>query len=93
MVVAVEPNILQIVVLATYPQAFLRVGYALRWRRLVAQEKILEWRHTRVDKHECGIALGHHGRRGNNFMLFGSKKIEKLTAYLSRSHVLQVVFC
>ena len=75
MVVAIHAHIFQIIVFATYAKAFLGIGYALCRGCLVAEKKILQRRHARVNEHERRVALRHHGRRGNDFMAFGCKKI------------------
>ena len=76
---------------ATDPQAFLGVGHALGGRSLVPEEKILQGSHTRVDEHERGVALGHHGCGRDDFVAFGCEKIEELTADGAGSHVWNVV--
>jgi len=81
MVVGVVAYFFEVVVLATHPQAFLRIGHpgVLHW--VVAKDNVFKLIHARVGKHQGGVILDNHGGRRYNFMIFGSKKIEKRLAY------------
>lgn len=86
MVVAVEAHVFEVVVFARYAQALLGIGYAGRRRRLVAEEKVFEGRHARVDEQERGVAFGHDGRGGDDFMFLGGEEVEELAANVAGCH-------
>ena len=77
-VVSVVPNLLEVVVLATYAKAFLRVGNTRVLGLCVAQEYILKLVHTGICKHKGGVVLHHHGCRWHDMMSFGFEESQKL---------------
>ena len=74
-VVGVVAHIFQVVVLARYAEALLRVGDAARRRCLVAQEIILELRHARVGEHQRRVVFEYQRCGGHNPVGFGTEKI------------------
>ncbi len=89
-VVAVAAHVFEVVMLAGHTQALLGIGYAGGRGLLVAEEKVLERGHAGVDEHERGVALGHDGGRGDDFVFLGGEKIEELAADVAGSHVSEV---
>ena len=71
MVVGVTPDLLQVVVLARDPDAFLAVHGAGVFARTRAQEHVLELVHPGVDKQQGRVSRGHHRGAGDNCMVRG----------------------
>ena len=60
-VVRVDAHFFQVVVFAADTEALLRVCNPCVFHGLVAEEQILEGVHARVDEHQRGVVLDHHG--------------------------------
>ena len=86
MMVGVKPHLLQVIVLARHPQAFLRVGHPPVFGRLVAEEYILELVHSGIRKHQCRIIFYHHGCRGHYSVFLRPEETEELFSYLVSLH-------
>ena len=95
-VVGVEANIIEVVVLSTGPNAFLRVGCAEVGagqrarplgdiRRLLAEEKWDELVHARIREKQIR-RVGHEARGRNDRVLLFVEKIEERLADLSGCH-------
>ena len=85
-------HIVEIIVLAASPHAFLaarRTG--CRWR-FKAGKDVLERHHARVDEHQRGIVVGHERRRWRHMVIVGREVIQKGTAdIVGRMHQAQLV--
>ena len=60
----------KIIMFTGHAHALLRVGSPRVGAGVGAQEHVLELVHPGIGKHEGGIVLQHHGRRGENEVLF-----------------------
>ena len=69
--------LLQVVVLTRYAQTLLRVGRTGSLTRCVAQKYILKLIHTRIGKHQCGVALHYHRSRGYDCVTLALEEIQK----------------
>ena len=74
--------------LAADAQTLLRVGHAVVFRRLVAEDYIFKLVHTRVRKHQRGIVLDYHWSGGNNLVSFFAEEVlERLANLLCSSFI------
>ncbi len=92
MVVGVHAHFFQVIVLATYTQAFLGVRDTLVSSRAIAEEQVLELVHARIGEHERGIILHHHGGAWDNGMTVLLEVVEEgLADLLGREHMVRKV--
>ncbi|CQB85726.1 Uncharacterised protein [Chlamydia trachomatis] len=80
------PYLLQVVMLATYPQALLAIGHSAIFDRYIPQYDILKLIHTSISKHKCGIILDHHRCRWHHLMPFTLKELQILPPYFINCH-------
>ena len=80
------PDVLQVVVLAADPHAFLRGGGAPILAALGAQENILELVHSRVGEQQGRVVPGDEGGAGHDAVPALAEIIEEALSNLGRSH-------
>jgi hypothetical protein len=86
MVVRVDAHLLEVVVLAAHPQAFLRVGHPGVGSAAVAEEEILEGVHPGVREQQRGVVLHHDRRRRHDMVALRREEIKELLADLGGGH-------
>ena len=80
-------DIVEIVVLAPCPHAFLRTGCGRIWSRLQAGEHVLERHHARIHEHQRRIVLRHERRGGHDLVPLRTEIVEKAAAdVVGRGH-------
>ena len=67
-VIGVMSHFFQVVVLAAYTQAFLRVGHAGIFYWVITENNIFELVHSRIGEHQRWVIFYNHGCRRYNFM-------------------------
>ena len=87
-------HIVEIIVLAPGPHAFLRGGRRLVGARLQAGKHILERHHARIDEHQRRVVVRHQ-RRGRHHLMAGGPEIveEGATDIVGRSHAPAIKGC
>lgn len=78
MMVTIGPYLLQIIVFAADPKAFLRVCHPGVSSVLVSKKNVFELIHTRIGKHQGRIIFNYNWCAGHNLMLVGLKKFRNL---------------
>ncbi len=86
-VIRIQPDILQIIMLAARADALLGIGGAGRIERalLLAEKNRHKLVHPRVREEQIG-RVGQQARRRHNRVLLRFKKLEKRLAYLATGH-------
>ena len=88
-VVGVVADLLQVVVLAADAKALLRVGHPFVFRRVVAQNDVLELVHSRIGKHQCGVVLDYHGSGGHDVVTLALEEtLERVSDFVCSQHIL-----
>ena len=90
-VVGVHTHLLEVVVLAADPQAFLGVRHPGGLGRPVAEEDVLERVHARIGEHQCRVVLQHHGSRRHDVVGLLAEEIEERAADRGGVHGVLVV--
>ncbi len=62
-VISVVAHFLEVVVLSTHTQTFLRVGHPSTFRSPLTENNIFKLIHSRICKHKCRVVLDHHRSR------------------------------
>src|SRR6185503_18094437 len=78
-------DIVEVVVLAAGPHAFLRRRGPAVGAALCASKHILELHHARIGEHQGGIIARHKRGRRNNLVSLRLEKIKKSRAYLGKA--------
>jgi hypothetical protein len=79
--VGVFANFLEVIVLTTYSQTFLAVGYSAIRRRHQSQEYILELIHPGVGEEQGLVANGDYRRTGDKLVVLTFEKVYKAVSY------------
>ena len=89
MVIGIHPHFLEVIVFTAYPQAFLSIcgPFVRGW--FIAQEIILELVHPRIGKHQGRVVFHHDGGGWDNFMSFGTEKVQESLTYICAGHHMQ----
>ena len=87
MVTRGSAHVVEIVVLARYPQALLDRGRAQVWCGLRAREVVLKRHHSRVDEVERGVVLGNEGCTRHDPVPLGFEEAEEGLSDLVGCHV------
>jgi hypothetical protein len=81
MVRIIPPDIIQVIVLAGYSQAFLGVGCPGIWPVICSQEDILKLHHARIGEQQSLVPTRYQGCRSYKAMAVGNKKINEAFPY------------
>ena len=85
-VVAVAPDLLDVVVLAAQAQTFLRIDRARVGELLIAEEDVLELHHPGVDEQQGRVLVRNQRRAGNEVVAALAEKFDELGADLGTGH-------
>ena len=85
--VGIVADLLQVIVLAAYPEALLAVRHPRVEYGCIAEEPVLELVHAGVGEHERGVPLDHHRGRGNDPVALRGEEVQELFSNLFRCHI------
>jgi hypothetical protein len=86
MMISIHTHFLKVIVLTAYTKAFLSIRRPFVRGLFITQEIILELIHPRVGEHQGRVVFHHNRGRRDNFMSFGTEKVQESLTYICAGH-------